>query len=202
MFYSFSAMTTTSSAGGDEKALATRKPPFARIDASLPTASQQKEVLKMKDINSLSHSKWRCQYHIVFAPKYRRREIYGKIKKDIGQILRKLCEQKGVEILEAEACPDHIHMLVSMPPTLSVSQFVGYLKGKSSLMIFDRHANLKYKYGNRHFWCRGYYVDTVGRNKTAISEYIKNQLQEDIAADQISLKEYCDPFTGSKNTKA
>ena len=139
---------------------------------------------------------------IVFAPKYRRKEIYGKIKADIGRILRKLCEQKGVEILEAEACPDHIHMLVSIPPSISVAQFMGYLKGKSSLMIFDRHANLKYKYGNRHFWCRGYYVDTVGRNKRAIEEYIKNQLQEDIAADQIGFKEYLDPFTGSKNSKA
>ena len=138
----------------------------------------------------------------MFAPKFRRKEIYGKITADIGQILRKLCEQKGVEIIEAEACPDHIHMLVNIPPNLSVSQFMGYLKGKSSLMIFDRHANLKYKYGSRHFWCRGYYVDTVGRNKKAIEEYIKNQLQEDIAADQISLKEYMDPFTGSKNTKA
>ena len=153
----------------------------------------------MKDINSLSHSKWRCQYHIVFAPKYRRQEVYGKIKADIGNILRLLCDQKGVTIIEAQACPDHIHMLVEIPPKMSVSQFVGYLKGKSSLMIFDRHANLKYKYGNRHFWCRRYYVDTVGRNKAAIAEYIKNQLQEDIAADQISLKEYIDPFTGSKN---
>jgi putative transposase len=106
----------------------------------------------MNDINSLSHSKWRCKYHIVFAPKYRRQEIYGQIKADIGQILRKLCEQKGVEIIEAQACPDHIHMMVSIPPNLSVAQFMGYLKGKSSLMIFDRHANLKYKYGNRHFW--------------------------------------------------
>ena len=137
------------------------------------------------DIASLSHSKWRCQYHIVFAPKYRRQEIYGKIKEDIGKILRNLCQQKGVEIIEAELCPDHIHMLVSIPPKLSISSFVGYLKGKSSLMIFDRHANLKYKYGNRHFWCRGYYVDTVGRNKKAITEYIRNQLQEDIADDQI-----------------
>lgn len=156
----------------------------------------------MNDIKSLSHSKWRCKYHIVFAPKYRRQEIYGKIKADIGQILRKLCEQKGVEIIEAQACKDHIHMLVTIPPNISVAQFVGFLKGKSALMIFDRHANLKYKYGNRHFWCRGYYVDTVGRNAKAIEEYIKNQLQEDIVADQISLKEYVDPFTGSKNTKA
>ena len=113
-----------------------------------------------------------------------------------------MCEQKGVEIIEAQACPDHIHMLVSIPPSISVSQFMGYLKGKSSLMIFDRHANLKYKYGNRHFWCRGYYVDTVGRNKKAIEKYIKNQLQEDIMNDQLTIKEYIDPFTGSKNKKA
>ena len=156
------------------------------------------------DIHSLSHTKWRCQYHIVFAPKFRRKEIYGKIygkiKVDIGKILRKLCEQKGVEIMEAEACIDHIHMLVSIPPSISVSQFMGYLKGKSSLMIFDRHANLKYKYGNRHFWCRGYYVDTVGRNKQAIENYIRNQIQEDIINDQMSFKEYIDPFTGSKNS--
>jgi len=156
----------------------------------------------VNDIQSLSHSKWRCQYHIVFAPKYRRQVVYGKIKTDIGQILRKLCEQKGVEIMEATACPDRIHMLVSIPPKLSVAQFMGYLKGKSALMIFDRHANLKYRYGNRRFWCRGYYVDTVGRNKKAIAEYIKNQLDEDIASDQISMKEFTDPFTGSKNTKA
>jgi putative transposase len=130
--------------------------------------------------------------------------IYGKIKADIGIILRKLCEFKKVEIIEANACPDHIHMLVSIPPKISVSSFVGYLKGKSSLMIFDRHANLKYKYGNRHFWCRGYYVDTVGRNKKAIEQYIRKQLQEDIASDQISLKEFIDPFTGEpvdKNRK-
>ena len=156
----------------------------------------------MTDINSLSHTKWNCKYHIVFCPKYRRQEIYGKIKEDVGKILRKLCEAKGVEIIEAEACPDHIHMLVSIPPHLSVALFMGYLKGKSSLMIFDRHANLKYKYGNRHFWCRGYYVDTVGRNEKKIAEYVRNQLQEDIVADQLSLKEYIDPFTGSKNNKA
>ena len=161
------------------------------------------------DSNSLAHTKWNCKYHIVFAPKYRRQVIYGKIKEDIGKILRKLCEQKGVvceqkgvEIVEAEACKDHIHMLVSIPPKLSVSSFMGYLKGKSSLMIFDRHANLKYKYGNRNFWCKGYYVDTVGRNKKVIEEYIRNQLQEDIATDQMTLKEYIDPFTGDKNAKA
>ena len=154
------------------------------------------------DNQSLSHTKWNCKYHIVFAPKYRRQEIYRQIKVDIGKMLRQLCEKKKVEIIEAEACPDHIHLLVSIPPYLSVAQFVGYLKGKSSLMIFDRHANLKYKYGNRHFWCRGYYVDTVGRNKEKIAEYIRNQLQEDIAAEQLSLKEFIDPFTGSKNPKA
>ena len=146
------------------------------------------------DNNSLSHSTWNCKYHIVFAPKYRRKVIYGKIKVDIGKIIRTLCEQKGVEIIEAEACVDHIHLLVSIPPKISVSAFMGYLKGKSSLMIFDRHANLKYKYGNRHFWCKGYYVDTVGKNKKVIAEYIRNQLQEDIANDQMSLKEYIDPF--------
>ena len=155
---------------------------------------------KNDDINSLSHSKWRCHYHVVFAPKYRRQAIYGKIKEDIGKIIRQLCDQKGIEIIEAELCPDHVHMLISIPPKYSVAQIMGYIKGKSSLMIFDRHANMKYKYGNRHFWCRGYYVDTVGRNKKAIQEYIRNQLQEDIASDQISMKEYIDPFTGSKNT--
>ena len=158
--------------------------------------------MKEKDINSLDHTSWRCQYHIVFAPKYRRQVIYREIKVDIGKILRKLCDQKGVEIIEAKLCPDHVHMLVSIPPKYSVSQIMGYLKGKSSLMIFDRHANLKYKYGNRHFWARGYYVDTVGRNKKQVQEYIKHQLDEDQIADQMSLKEYIDPFTGSENKKA
>jgi len=150
------------------------------------------------DTDSLAHTKWNCKYHIVFAPKYRRRVIYGKIKADIGIMLRKLCEYKQVEIIEAEACKDHIHMLVSIPPKYSVSQIMGYLKGKSSLMIFEKYANMKYKYGNRHFWCRGYYVDTVGRNKKAIAEYIRNQLQEDISYDQMSLVEYVDPFTGKQ----
>ena len=134
---------------------------------------------KKEEPESLSHTKWNCKYAIVFAPKYRRQIIYGQIKADIGVIIRKLCEYKGVEIIEAEACPDHIQMLVSIPPKDSVSQFMGYLKGKSSLMIFERHANLKYKYGNRQFRCKGYYVDTVGRNKKAIAEYIRNQLTED-----------------------
>ena len=148
------------------------------------------------DIESLSHTKWRCQYHIVFALKYRRQIIYGKYKSEIGKILRDICQRNSIEIIEANACTDHVHMLITIPPKMSVSKFMGILKGKSSLMIFDRFANLKYKYGNRHFWCRGYYVDTVGRNKTAIAKYIQNKLQEDQIADQMSLKEYIDPFTG------
>ena len=153
------------------------------------------------DISSLAHSKWNCKYHVVFAPKYRRMVIYNQIQTDIGKILRKLCEQKGIEIIEAELCPDHIHMLIAIPPKYSVAQIMGYLKGKSSLMIFDRHANMKYKYGNRHFWCRGYYVDTVGKNTKRIAEYIRNQLQEDIANDQLTLFENIDPFTGEKYKK-
>ena len=157
-----------------------------------------------QDNNSLAHTTWNCKYHIVFAPKYRRQIIYGKYKASIGQILQLLqllCERKGVEIHEAEACPDHIHMLVSIPPKLSISSFMGYLKGKSSLMIFDRHANLKYKYGNLKFWCRGFYVDTVGRNQKRIEEYIRNQLQEDMIAEQLSHFEEYDPFTGEKNKR-
>ncbi len=151
-----------------------------------------------KDIDSLTHTKWRCQYHIVFAPKYRRKIVFGKYRMEIGKILRKICERiDGVEIIEANACEDHIHMLVTIPPKMSVSKFMGILKGKSSLMIFDQFANLKYKYGNRHFWCRGYYVDTVGRNKTAIAKYIQNQMEEDRMCEQMSMKEYIDPFTGS-----
>ena len=150
------------------------------------------------DKNSLAHTSWNCKYHIVFAPKYRRQVIYGKLNQDIGKTLRDLCERKGINIIEAECCPDHIHMLLEIPPKYSVSQIMGYLKGKSSLIIFDRHANLKYKYGNRHFWCRGYYVDTAGKNAKKIQEYIKNQLKEDYLADQISMKEFIDPFTGQQ----
>ena len=152
------------------------------------------------DTSSLAHTTWNCKYHIAFAPKYRRQVIYGKIKVDIGNMLRKLCEYKGIEIIEAEACPDHIHMLISVPAKYSVAQIVGYLKGKSSLMIFEKYANMKYKYGNRHFWCRGYYVDTVGKNKKAIAEYIRKQLQEDIGYEQLTMKEYIDPFTGEPVT--
>lgn len=151
------------------------------------------------DEESLAHTKWNCKYHIVFAPKYRRLVIYGRLKIEIGKILRELCTRKGVEIVEAECCPDHIHMLVSIPPKLSVSAFMGYLKGKSSLMIFDRFANLKYKYGNRKFWCRGFYVDTVGRNKAAIEKYIRNQLVEDKLSEQLVMDELFDPFTGEPN---
>ncbi len=150
------------------------------------------------ELKHTAHSSYRCEYHVVFAPKYRRKVIYNEIKKDIGEILRKLCNEMKVEIIEAEACPDHIHMLVSIPPYMSVAQFMGTLKSKSALMIFDRHANLKYKYGNRNFWCRGYYVDTVGKNEKMIKDYIRNQLEEDYTNDQISLKEFSDPFTGEK----
>lgn len=150
------------------------------------------------DTESLAHTKWNCNYHIVFAPKYRRQVIYGKLKKDIGKILRDLCARKGVEIIEAELCNDHVHMLVKIPPKMSISSFMGYLKGKSTLMIFERHANLKYKYGQRKFWCRGYYVDTVGKNKKVIEEYIRKQIYEDKMYAQMSMKEFVDPFTGEK----
>ena len=147
---------------------------------------------------SLAHTRRRCKHHIVFTPNYRRKIIFAQQLESIRDILKNLCKYKGVEILEGHLMPDHVHMLVSIPPKISVSSFMGYPKGKSSLMIFDRHANLKYKYGNRHFWARGYYVDTVGRNKKAIQEYIQNQLKEDELADQLSIKEYFDPFTGEK----
>ena len=145
---------------------------------------------------SLSHTTYECKYHVVFAPKFRRQEIYGNLKMEIGAILRELCRRKGVEIIAAEACPDHIHMYISIPPKVSVSSFLGYLKGKSTLIIFERHSNLKYKYGNRGFWCRGYYVSTVGNNKKAVEQYVRNQLEEDMMTDQITIKEYVDPFKG------
>ena len=148
--------------------------------------------------DTLSHTKWLCKYHIVFTPKYRRKAIFGQYRESIGQILRQLCNYKGVEIIEGHLMPDHVHILVSIPPKYSVSQFMGYLKGKSSLMIFDRHANLKYKFGNRHFWAEGYYVSTVGLNEATIRKYIKNQESHDIAMDKLIEKEYEDPFKGSK----
>ena len=148
--------------------------------------------------DTLSHTKWLCKYHIVFTPKYRRKAIFGQYRESIGQILRQLCNYKGVEIIEGHLMPDHVHILVSIPPKYSVSQFMGYLKGKSSLMIFDRHANLKYKFGNRHFWAEGYYVSTVGLNEATIRKYIKNQESHDIAMDKITEKEYEHPFKGGK----
>ena len=143
------------------------------------------------EVRHTAHSSYRCEYHIVFAPKYRRQVIYGQIKADIGGIIRKLCEYKGVEILEAEACPDHIHMLVSIPPKYSVSQFMGYLKGKSALMMFDKHANLKYKFGNRHFWSEGYYVSTVGLNEATIKKYIQEQDKKDILKESLPFPGIC-----------
>lgn len=151
----------------------------------------------MEDIHSLSHTKWNCKYHVVFAPKYRRKVFYGDKRLEIGAILRQLCEWKGVNILNAEVCPDHVHMLLEIPPKMSVSTFMGYLKGKSSLMIYEKWGNMKYKYKNREFWCRWYYVDTVGKNTKAISEYISHQLKEDELGSQLTLAEP-DPFTGSK----
>ena len=153
---------------------------------------------KPNDDSSLSHTRWNCKYHIVFIPKYRRKEIYGQIKSDIGKILRTLCEYKEVEIIEAYAMMDHIHMLVSIPPKLAVSSFMGYLKGKSSLMIFERHANLKYKYGNRNFWAKGYFVSTVGLKDEVVREYIRNQELEDMKEDKLTSKEYEDPFKGAQ----
>ena len=150
----------------------------------------------MDDDLSLSHTRWNCKYHIVFIPKYRSKEIYGKLRSDIGQIIRQLCSYKDVEIMEAHAMPDHIHMLVRIPPKIAVSNFMGYLKGKSSLMIFERHANLKYKYGNRNFWAKGFFVSTVGLDTKKVQEYIRDQEKEDMMQDNLSNKEYKDPFKG------
>lgn len=158
--------------------------------------SNTRTINKNIDESQLSHTKWNCMYHIVFIPKYRRKAIYGKLRRDIGIYLRRLCDYKSVEIVEAHACVDHIHMLVKIPPKLSVSQFMGYLKGKSSLMIFENHANLKYKYGQKSFWARGYYVSTVGLNKQVIAKYIREQETEDMIQDKRSIKEYEDPFKG------
>ena len=151
----------------------------------------------MPETNTLSHTTWNCKYHIVFAPKYRRKVFYGEKRIEIGNILRELCRWKGISIIEAEVCLDHVHMLVEIPPKLSISSFMGFLKGKSSLMIYERWGNMKFKYRNRQFWCRGYYVDTAGKNAYKIQEYIKNQLAEDQASDQLTL-DMSDPFTGSR----
>ena len=151
----------------------------------------------MDDIHSISHTKWNCKYHVVFAPKYRRKVFYEEKRLEIGQILRQLCEWKGVNIKNAEVCPDHVHMLIEIPPKMSVSSFMGYLKGKSSLMIFEKWGNIKYKYRNREFWCRGYYVDTVGKNTDAISKYISHQLKEDELSNQLTIDDM-NPFTGGR----
>ena len=152
----------------------------------------------MNDNHSLSHTQWNCKYHVVFAPKYRRKAMYGMKRLEIGQMLRKLCEWKSVNLIEAEVCPDHVHMLLEIPPKMSISGFMGYLKGKSSLMIYEKYGNMKFKYRNREFWCRGYYVDTVGKNAKKIEEYIKNQMKEDEVNGQITIFDEADPFTGSK----
>ena len=151
--------------------------------------------MKKSDNNfSLAHTTWNCKYHVVFAPKYRRKVFFNQKRLEIGAILRSLCEWKEVEIIEAEVCPDHVHMLVSIPPKLSVSGFMGYLKGKSSILIYQKYANMKFKYRNREFWCRGYYVDTVGKNTKKIKEYIANQLTEDKRMEQMTIYEINDPF--------
>lgn len=160
------------------------------------TKIQRERMFSMA--NSLAHTKWVCKYHIVFTPKYRRKVIYNQLRKDIQQIIRDLCKWKGIEIIEGHMMPDHVHLLVSVPPKYSISQIMGYLKGKSAMMIFERHANLKYKYGNRNFWATGYYVSTVGINTATVQKYIREQEKQDQIEDNLSRKEYQDPFTGSK----
>ena len=171
-------------------------------ETSQSAKKTQSEDIKMTETfnttNSLAHTKWNCKYHIVFAPKYRRKVFYEEHRMEVREILRKLCEWKGVEIIEGEVCLDHIHMLVSIPPKMSVSVFMGYLKGKSATIIFQKYGNMKFAYRNREFWCKGYYVDTVGKNTQAIKEYVKNQLKADKEADQLSIFDPRDPLTGSK----
>ena len=161
-----------------------------------PLLKGRKGDFMAKQTNSLAHTKWMCKYHIIFTPKYRRKIVYNQYKADLRDILKQLCNYKGVEILEGHLMPDHVHMLVSIPPKISVSSFMGYLKGKSALMMFDRHAKLKYKFGNRHFWSEGYYVSTVGINEATIKKYIQDQEKADIVQDKLSVKEYEDPFKG------
>jgi putative transposase len=182
----------------EDKKVIPSKIQVARIVGVQATKKATKGKMMANHTNSLSHTKWMIKYHIVFTPKYRRKIIYNQYKTSIGEILRKLCGYKGVEIIEGQLMVDHVHMLVSIPPKISVSSFMGYLKGKSALMIFDKHANLKYKYGNRHFWAEGYYVSTVGLNEATIKKYIEEQEKHDIALDKLSVKEYEDPFRGSK----
>ena len=189
-------------AKGDEEE---RETPFAIIgvrSANCTKRAKGGQTRMSNDVNSLAHTKWNCKYHIVFAPKYRRKVFFGEKREAIGKILRQLCEWKKVEIHEAEICRDHVHMLVSIPPKIAVSSFMGYLKGKSSLMIYEQFGDMKYKYRNREFWCRGYYVDTVGKDKKKIAEYIKHQLDEDRLGEQMTmLGKDDDPFTGGKKKK-
>lgn len=173
-----------------------KKSPFFYNRVVQATILEEKVIFMANQTNSLSHTKWMCKYHIVFTPKYRRKIIYNQYKTSIRDILKQLCAYKGVEIIEGHLMPDHVHMLVSIPPKMSVSSFMGYLKGKSALMMFDKHANLKYKFGNRHFWAEGYYVSTVGLNEATIRKYIQDQEKHDIAMDKLSVKEYEDPFKG------
>mgnify|MGYP002193754928 FL=1 len=175
-----------------------KNPRYIMNKADNPNSTYRRIVMvsKTSDDSSLLHTKWNYKYHIVFIPKYRRKAIYGKLRADIGQILRQLCDYKNVEIIAAHAMPDHIHMLLKIPPKISVSGFMGYLKGKSVLMIFERHANLKYRYGNRHFWAKGFFVSTVGLNTKVVEDYIRNQEKEDMVQDNLSTKEYVDPFKG------
>ena len=179
-----------------------KNPPVCYNKNDLPVEKNTQEDLSMKkeaiDTNILAHTKWDCKYHIVFAPKYRRKVFFEEKRLEIREILRKLCQWKGVEIIEGEVCPDHIHMLVSIPPKMSVSGFMGYLKGKSSLMIFQKWGNMKFAYRNREFWCKGYYVDTAGKNTKAIKTYIADQLKKDKESDQLSMFDPRDPFMGSK----
>lgn len=175
----------------------TKKSPFRYNEVvQAEIIAKGKVILMANKANSLAHTKWLCKYHIVFTPKYRRKIIYNQYKESVRDILKQLCAYKDVEIIEGHLMPDHVHMLVSIPPKLSVSQFMGYLKGKSSLMLFDKHANLKYKFGNRHFWAEGYYDSTVGLNEATIKKYIQEQESHDIAMDKLSVKEYEDPFQG------
>ena len=180
---------------GDKKLY--KKTPFS-YKKDVQAYCRKKGECMANQTNSLAHTKWMCKYHIVFTPKYRRKAIYGQYRDDMREIIRTLYKYKGVEIIEGHMMPDHVHLLLSIPPKMSVSSFMGYLKGKSALMMFDKHANLKYKFGNRHFWAEGYYVSTVGLNEATIKKYIEDQEKQDIAMDKLSVKEYEDPFKGGK----
>ena len=175
-----------------------KKSPFKYNKGVQAYCKKRKVKCMANQTHSLAHTKWMCKYHIVFTPKYRRKAIYGELRKDIREYIRTLCKYKGVEIIEGHMMMDHVHLLLSIPPKMSVSSLMGYLKGKSALMIFDNHANLKYKYGNRKFWAEGYYVSTVGLNESTIKKYIAEQDKHDIALDKLSVKEYEDPFKGGK----